>query len=202
MVGTICPVGDGTRSVGLRFLDASTFLLGCVIGSAVLGLTTAAGGEVLVRPFIGSTTAIVTAASVAALAALIDLRIPGARISPFPRQVNAALFDVYRRPIVALRWGAEQGFGLLTHVNWAGLYVALAAAVLLGLPFGLIILAAYGFVRGAQPLVMLALSEAGSRSDEYFNEFSRRYPDFGTLRTASLFCAIALPLGAVLAGAT
>ena len=194
MVGTICPVGDGKRRTSQRFVDALCFFAACVLGGVTLGALFGSLGEFAIAPLFNDVVLASAVSAFAALAMLADFGVIRVPLSPFPRQVESISWERYSRPVVATRWGFEQGLGLLTHVHWSGFYLAIVLTIVLGLPLGLIVMGSYAAIRGAQPLVLLLLANIGNNSTDFFDEFSRAYPTFALPRMASLAAVAAVPL--------
>lgn len=202
MVGTICPVGNGTRSVNQRFFDSACYLLGATSGGLVLGAVLALFGTFVITPLIDELTTVIALSLLAGVAILVDFRVIRAPISPFPRQVEPGLWDVHRKPIVAARWGFEQGFGLLTYVSWAGFYVSLALTILVGMPFGPMIMGTFAAVRGSQPAITLALERINTSPDDFYDRFTRSFPTFPLARIASLTSVALIPIALEIGGIT
>jgi sulfite exporter TauE/SafE len=151
MLASIHPLGERARdrrwgvTVG-AYVAASTaaaVLLGAVLGGVgdLLGLSSA-----------------VTAALVVALAALalaFDLRLGGLRLPTVRRQVDEDWLGRYRGWVVGVGFGAQLGLGVVTIVNTAAVYLALALALLTGsVAAGAVVGATFGLVRGLLILVV------------------------------------------------
>lgn len=193
MVATICPVGDGTRSVGNRTLDAVVFLLGCVGGGLIVGLSLASLGEFTVRPLMNDLSIAAVIAMVAALALALEVGGVKVELPALRRQVPATWRNLYGARLAAAGWGMQLGAGFLTYVTWPGFYVALVSTLFLGLPFGPVILALYALLRGLQPLYGLFISH-GDPSGDFVERHGRSLPELRYVRSAALAATLAMPL--------
>lgn len=150
MLASIHPLGERGRNQTWG-LTVSAFLVGSVLGAAVIGGLLGLVGRWLELP--GRPSAVATAVVVAGLAAagiVLDLRLGGLRVPTIHRQVDEEWLQRYRGWVYGVSFGFQLGLGVVTVVNSFTVYLALALALFSGSTgAGLLIGAAFGLVRGA-----------------------------------------------------
>jgi len=166
MLASIHPLGERARSrrwgtTVTAYVVAST-LAAAFEGAALGGL-----GRLL------SPAPLVTAAAVVTLCGLglaFDLHLGGLRLPTVHRQVDKDWLDRYRGWVVGAGFGFQLGMGVVTIVNTAAVYLALALALLTGSPLaGAAVGATFGLVRA---LVLLGV--AGVRRPDQLRFALRR----------------------------
>jgi sulfite exporter TauE/SafE len=156
MLASINPLGERARNQrwGVTY---AFYLLGSVAGGATLGVLAAAAGAAanrVVDPPSGVIAAVVVVACVLAVA--VDLQVAGLRSPTVHRQVNEDWLARYRGWLYGLGFGYQLGFGVVTVVTTASVYLMIVLAFLTGSVWGgLVIGAAFGLVR-ALPLLAVA----------------------------------------------
>jgi MFS family permease len=151
MVSAINPLAE--RGRGYRYwLTALWFVLGAVLGGAVLGAAAA-----LVAWPVGSLPASM-AALLGCLGCLVaiasDCRVGGFRLPIHPRQVNEHWLIRYRRWVYAAGFGFQIGTGFATYIMTAATYLVVLLAVLTGSPvWALAAGLVFGLVRGGAVLL-------------------------------------------------
>lgn len=152
MLASIHPLGERARDRRWS-VTVSAYVLGATVAAALLGaLLGGAGGLLPLTP--GATAVAVLA--LGALALAFDLGLGGLRLPTVHRQVDKDWLDRYRGWVVGVGFGAQLGLGVVTIVNTAAVYLALALAALTGSPArGAAVGATFGLVRA---LVVLAVA--------------------------------------------
>ncbi len=167
VLSTITPVSEPGR--GNRWgVTASAFLLGSIIGGAVMGL--AAAALTPLTSAASTSVALGAAALAGGLAAMLDWRSHGRGLPPRHRQLNDADSSALRGWVYGAWWGLQVGCGLATICMTAGVYLTFVLAALTGEPLvALGIATLFGFVRG------LGVLPAGRLRDvESLRSFHRR----------------------------
>jgi hypothetical protein len=143
-------------------MDAGLFCVGCTLGGSALGAGIGALFS-LVMPHPKGSMALAAVAGIVAI--VFELGTLKWSLPTIKRQVRRSWWFNYDSGAVSLAWGLEQGFGVLTRVNSAGLYFLIVAAALVEGPLlGALSLGLYGLVRGCEPLLALALYRKQPRS--------------------------------------
>jgi hypothetical protein len=170
MLSSIHPLGE--RAKGNRWsVTATAFVIGSLAGGLAAGglaglLGSIARAAVAPPPWVVP----VLAATIMAAAVALDLRLFGLRLPTVHRQVDENWLNEYRGWVYGLGYGVQLGLGVVTVVNTAAIYAALAMAFLTGsIGGGLIIGGAFGLLRG------LAIVPGGTiTSLERLRHFHRR----------------------------
>ena len=190
MISAINPFSE--RSRGHRYgWTVAWFVAGSLVGGAVLGALGALGAAGLAAVGLPAALVCGLAAGCCLLAAAGDAdRVPF-HLPLIPRQVNERWLSGYRRWFYASGFGAQIGFGLVTYVMTAAVYLVPVLGALSGSPvFALSCGLAFGLVRG-----LAILLTATVRSPGRLRELHRRLAD---LAPRSLQIVLALELLAVL----
>jgi hypothetical protein len=126
------------------------YLLGSTLAAAGLGASLGGIGHLL------ALTPAATAAAVAGAGALALAADLGAfRLPTVHRQVDKDWLDRYRGWVVGAGFGVQLGLGVVTIVNTAAVYLALALALLTGsVAAGAVVGTTFGLVRGLVILVV------------------------------------------------
>jgi len=127
MVETFTPAVCGSRS--RQRLAIALFSVGALVASAALGAALGFAGSL-----IGTTPALIAAASIAALAALRETGILRLPLPQSRRQVPERWRSELPLPFWSAGYGAGLGVGVLTFQPVATFWVACAAALALGRP--------------------------------------------------------------------
>ncbi len=151
MLASIHPLGERARDRRWG-VTVGAYLLGSTLAAALLGALLGGIGSVL------PLGAGVTAAGVVALAALAlayDLGIGGLRLPTVHRQVDKDWLGRYRGWVVGAGFGVQLGLGVVTIVNTAAVYLALALALLTGtVAAGAAVGTTFGLLRALEILVV------------------------------------------------
>ncbi len=198
MVSAINPMSECSR--GYRYwLTACWFIVGSVLGGALLGVGAALGAGLVSWMSLPPVVAVLTAA-VCCLACLFsDSGTVGVHLPLHPRQVNERWLMAYRRWVYASGFGFQIGVGFATYVMSAAVYLVPVLGVLSGSPALAIALGlTFGAVRG---LAVLLTSRV--RDPAALFELHRRLDRWaGPSRTAVMvvMAGAAAALAAVAAG--
>ena len=151
MLASIHPLGERARDRRWGTTVAA-YLLGSTLAATMLGGLLGAFGSLLpLGP--GSTAVLVVVLGAAALA--FDLGLGGLRLPTVHRQVDKDWLDRYRGWVVGVGFGFQLGLGVVTIVNTAAVYLALALAALTASPTaGALVGATFGLVRALVILVV------------------------------------------------
>jgi hypothetical protein len=148
MLASITPLGERGRH-NRWSLTASAYVIGVLVGGAALGTLAGSAGATLGnigRPSLSARLGVVAALSVAAMA--FDLSLGGIRLPTVRRQVNEDWLATYRGWVYGLGFGVQLGFGVVTIVSTAGLYLTFTLAFLSGsVTAGLVVGCAFGLSR-------------------------------------------------------
>jgi hypothetical protein len=156
MLASITPFGERGRN-NRWWLTVTAYVVGSVVGGALLGLVLGSIGQLLLGRIPSSTTRTVVAVSLLAVAAgiglVVDLGVGGLSLPTIRRQVDEQWIDTYRGWVYGLGFGLQLGPGIFTIVSSSMTYVVLAAEVLSGSWLGgLLIGTVFGLFR-ALPLL-------------------------------------------------
>jgi len=145
MLTSITPLGE--RGKGNRWsVTATAYVLGSLVGGALLGLLGGALGSVVARRVDGRAALVVLAVACVA-AAVVDLT--GRRLPSWHRQVDEQWLQAYRGWVYGAGFGLQLGFGVITIITSASTHVVVLATVLAGsVPGGVAVGATFGLVRG------------------------------------------------------
>jgi MFS family permease len=165
MLTSITPLGE--RGKGNRWsVTATAYVLGSLVGGALLGLLGCALGSVVARRVDGRAALVVLAVACVA-AAVVDLT--GRRLPSWHRQVDEQWLQAYRGWVYGAGFGLQLGFGVLTIITSASTHVVVLATVLAGsIPGGVAIGATFGLVRG-----LAILSVRSVERPEQLSQFHR-----------------------------
>ncbi len=154
MLASIHPLGERARHRRWG-VTAGAYVLASTAAATLFGALLGAGGGLLaLGP--GPTALAVLALSAAALA--FDLGAGGLRLPTVHRQVDEDWLGRYRGWVVGVGFGAQLGVGVVTIVNTAAVYLALALALLSGSALaGAAVGATFGLVRA---LMIFAVARA------------------------------------------
>jgi sulfite exporter TauE/SafE len=201
MLASINPLVERARNQrwGVTY---AFYLLGSVAGGATLGVLTGAVGAAanrVVDPPSGVIAAVVVVACVLAVA--VDLQVGRLRLPTVHRQVNEDWLARYRGWLYGLGFGYQLGFGVVTVVTTASVYLMIVLAFLTGSVWGgLVIGVAFGLVR-ALPL----LAVAGVRVPGQLRQAMRRAGDQDRVArwaTLAVVVIVAVAAGTVLIGSS
>lgn len=166
MLASITPLGEQARrrrwGVTVPFYIAASIAGGTALGSFAGGL-----GQVVVlaaHPSAAATLALAAALSAAALA--IDARIVGHGVPSVRRQVNENWLVRYRGWAYGVGFGAQLGFGVVTIVSTASVYLLVGLSFLAASAVGGAIAGGvFGLVR-ALPVLLAARATTFARLGE------------------------------------
>ncbi|CAA9256640.1 MAG: hypothetical protein AVDCRST_MAG10-2469 [uncultured Acidimicrobiales bacterium] len=166
MLASIHPLGERARDRRWS-VTVTAYVVGSTMAAALLGgALGGAGGLLPLEP--GPTAILVALLAAAALA--FDLRLGGLRLPTVHRQVDKDWLGLYRGWVVGAGFGVQLGLGVVTIVNTAAVYLALALALLTGsVVAGAAVGATFGLVRA-----MVVLAVAGVRRPDQLRLALRR----------------------------
>jgi hypothetical protein len=151
MLASITPLGERGRQSRWS-LTVTAFAVAAIAGGLAIGAALGGAGSLLLPASLSAHARAAMLAVAAAGALAIDLRgrgVPGPR-----RQVDVAWLDAFRGWVYGAGYGAQLGFGLVTVISSAAIYVAVAAALLAGgAGGGALVMGCYGAIRGLTPLL-------------------------------------------------
>lgn len=151
MLASIHPLGERARDRRWG-VTVGAYVLGSTVAAAGLGALLGRLGGVLGLSA-GPSAAVVVALAGVALA--FDLGLGGLRLPTVHRQVNKEWLGRYRGWVVGAGFGVQLGLGVVTVVNTAAVYLALALAVLTGSAVaGAVVGTTFGLVRAMVILVV------------------------------------------------
>jgi hypothetical protein len=154
MLSSISPLGERARH-SRWWLTTAAYLLGSIAGGLALGALFALLGALVPTSVRTSPVALVVVAALLLLGLALDLRVGGAELPSWRRQVDVAWLDRYRGWVMGLGFGGQLGFGLVTIITSSTTYaVALLAALSGDLGAGLVIGGTFGLVRALPSLLM------------------------------------------------
>jgi Na+/citrate or Na+/malate symporter len=151
MLASIHPLGERARDRRWG-TTVSAYVLASTVAATLLGALLGGLGRLLpLGP--GSTAVLVVALCATALA--FDLGLGGLRLPTVHRQVDKDWLDRYRGWVVGVGFGFQLGLGVVTIVNTAAVYLALALAAVTGsAAAGALVGATFGLVRALAILVV------------------------------------------------
>lgn len=155
MLGSISPLGESARG-GRWATTAIWYTLGSLIGGAAVGALAGGAGRLLALRY-GFTThsALLVIGGAAAVGVLLDLHPRGISYPTVRRQVNEDWLYRYRRWVYGFGFGVQLGFGVVTIVTTAAIYLLLIIAFLTqSVIGGAVIGAAFGLIRASTLLVV------------------------------------------------
>ncbi len=166
MLASIHPLGERARDRRWS-VTVTAYVVGSTMAAALLGgALGGAGGLLPLEP--GPTAILVALLAAAALA--FDLRLGGLRLPTVHRQVDKDWLGLYRGWVVGAGFGVQLGLGVVTVVNTAAVYLALALALITGsVVAGAAVGATFGLVRA-----MVVLAVAGVRRPDQLRLALRR----------------------------
>lgn len=201
MLSTITPMAERAR--GHRYgVTAAWFVVGGVIGGALLGAGAAGLAAAVGALELSTTTVLGVAAALAVAAAVIDSGALGVAPPFFKRQVDDAWLSTYRAWVYGLGFGVQIGLGLATYIMTSGVVLVVALAVLTGSPvaaFG--ICAAFGAARGLVVLLGARLHSPAALADLHARLDSLEAPVRWGVVAVQALVAVAAALIAFGAGA-
>ena len=151
MLASIHPLGERARDRRWG-VTVGAYVVASTVAAAALGALLGGVGGLL--PLGAGTTAVLVVV-LAALALAFDLRLGGLRLPTVHRQVDEDWLGRYRGWVVGAGFGAQLGLGVVTIVNTAAVYLALALALLTGsAAAGALIGTTFGLVRALLILVV------------------------------------------------
>ena len=150
MLASIHPLGERARDRRWS-VTVSAYLVSSTLAAAVLGALLGGAGGLLP---LGPASVAVAVLALCALALAFDLG--RLRLPTVHRQVDKDWLDRYRGWVVGVGFGFQLGLGVVTVVNTAAVYLALALAALTGsTAAGAAVGATFGLVRA---VVILAVA--------------------------------------------
>lgn len=175
MVGTIVPMVHRERSDGGRAISGWLHMLGCAIGSIVMGGLLGVGGELIPWPGLGTRQIVVPIATgvIGFAYSTRELGLLRLRYLQLRRQVPARWRHTLPPRVAACLYGIALGFGFGTRIPVSTLYVAATWVMLNGNPLlGAILMAPFGIGR-AVPLLFIAGSDVACHETFQVNQSLR-----------------------------
>ncbi len=186
MLASIHPLGERAR--GQRWgITVTAYVVATLAASSSTGALLGAAGDRLGLP-----GAALVVAALAAVGVALDVGVGGLRVPTIHRQVDEGMLSRYRGWVYGASYGLQLGLGVVTVVNSAAVYVALALALLSGSAAGgLAVGATFGAARAA-----VLLATAGVREPDQLRRLHRRL-DAWEPRSRRLAVAIQAVVAAV-----
>lgn len=196
MLASINPLGERSRNRSWG-ITATLYVVGSVIGGAVMGLSSGAIGRVLDELLAPTGTTVAVVAVLLGFAALaFELQLGGIVLPTVRRQVDETWLRRYRAWVYAGGFGVQLGLGVVTVVTTATVYLTWAFAVLTGsLLGGLVIGVTFGLTR-ALPIFLVSGVESPGELREVLRKFSGWAP---TARRVSSATTVAVGLVSLVA---
>lgn len=189
MLASISPFGERARA-SRWWLTTTAYVLSSAVGGLVLGVLAAALGSLVPDRWRWSTAGFVLAALALLVGLALDLRVGGAELPSWRRQVDEAWIGRYRGWVVGVGFGAQLGFGLVTIITSSTTYALVVLALLSGTPWaGAVLGLVFGVVR-ALPLVLMAGVDTRDRLHAVMRTVGLR------ARAADIVARVGLALGA------
>lgn len=160
MLSSMTPLGE--RGRGRRWRTTATaYLIGSVVGGALLGAFLGLVGSLLPGTPPGPLVVGVIIAAVALVGVLLDLQVAGVALPTVHRQVNETWLSEYRGVVVGAGWGLQLGLGVVTIVTTSLVYLTWVVALLTASPVGgLLVGATFGLARGLPIVAMRRVFDA------------------------------------------
>ncbi len=151
MLASIHPLGERARDRRWG-VTVGAYVVGSTLAAALLGALLGGLGALL--PLGAGPTAIAVIA-LTAMALAYDLGIGGLRLPTIHRQVDKDWLGRYRGWVVGAGFGMQLGLGVVTIVNTAAVYLALALGLLTGsVAAGAAVGTTFGLLRALEILVV------------------------------------------------
>ncbi len=198
MLASITPLGERGRGNSYA-VTATSYVLGSILGGVALGFVAGSVGEFLgeVAPNPSLGIICILVGSLALLAALVDLPRFKNLLPTIHRQVNEYWLDELRGWVYGFGFGGQLGFGVVTIVTTAAVYLTILLAVLtFSFGWAVAICAAFGCVRGA-----VVLLGSRVRTPRQLAQLNRRFVKFSVRAdrlTRAVLVMIALASAVVL----
>jgi len=163
MLASITPLGERAR--GRRWGVTVPFYVGAsMLGGAALGALAGGLGHLVALATHPSAAAVLAVAAALSLAALaVDVRIFGDSVPGVHRQVNENWLVRYRGWAYGVGFGTQLGFGVVTIVSTAAVYLMVGLSLLAGTVVGgASVGAVFGLVR-ALPVLLAARATTFAR---------------------------------------
>jgi hypothetical protein len=155
VLASITPLGERGRA-NSYVTTAASYFFGSTVGGVALGVLAGWVGVALraVLPSPSQGTVCVIVGSLSILAAALDLPRFKSLLPSIRRQVNEYWLDELRGPVYGFGFGIQLGFGVVTIVTTASVYLTILLAVVTG-SFGwaVVVCGTFGCVRGAMVLL-------------------------------------------------
>lgn len=203
MLGSITPLGE--RGHARRWSATVThYVLGSVLGGALVGGAAGLLGAGLstlgAEP--SGRAVLVVLAGLCSIGVLLDLGVGGLRLPTVHRQVNEDWLVRYRGWVIGAGFGFQLGFGVVTIVTTATVYVMLAASLLSGsVAVGLLLGVVFGFARALPLLAARRVTTAPRLRDQHLR-LSRWAPRVHASAIAVQVVVALLAVGTALTGST
>jgi sulfite exporter TauE/SafE len=200
MLSSISPLGERARATRWG-LTVTAYVLGSLLGGAVLGALAGAVGSALPDRWLASPVAAWVVVALLLLGLAVDLRSGEQGPPSWRRQVDEAWLTRYRGWVYGLGFGVQLGLGVVTIVTSSTVYATVVLAALSGsTPGGALLGLVFGGVRA---LPVLALRRVDDRT-ELHRVFARlerlRRPADVLARGALVGAALAVPALVVAGG--
>jgi len=157
MLSQLTPVGEASRGYRYR-TTASWFVVGAIVGGAMLGGVMALLAAGIGAIDLSATTALAIAAGLAVVSAAVDAGVFGFAPPFFLRQVNEDWLGRYRAWVYGSGFGWQVGSGVTTYIMTAAVFLTIAMGALTAGPAAAIALGVlFGLVRGLAVLLTARL---------------------------------------------
>jgi hypothetical protein len=174
MLASITPLSEVGRGHRYR-TTASWFVVGSVVGGAMLGSAVAALTVGVDALSFTTREAVGVAFGASALATASDIEVRGLQLPVHHRQVNERWLDQFRPWVYGAGFGWQIGTGLATYIMTAAVYLLIVLAALTGAPWLALGLGAlFGLVRGLSVFLGRRITTAAM-----LTAFHRRFYELG-----------------------
>ncbi len=151
MLASIHPLGERARDRRWG-VTVGAYVLGSTGAAALLGALLGGIGALL---SLGAGPTALVVVALAAVALAYDLGLGGLRLPTIGRQVDEDWLGRYRGWVVGVGFGVQLGLGVVTIVNTAAVYLALALALLTGsVAAGAVVGTTFGLLRALEILAV------------------------------------------------
>ncbi len=156
MLSSIHPFGERSRN-NRYSITVAAYVIGSTLGGALAGAGFGVLGSALRSAVeIDQSLILTIGASLAALGIAFDLGLGGLKLPSLHRQVNEDWLTTYRSWVYGLGWGLQLGFGLMTIVPSASIYMMFALILLNGSWLGGIVVGTFfGLARASMIFMMV-----------------------------------------------
>src|SRR5919107_5526367 len=200
MLSSISPLGERARAARWG-LTATAYVLGSLLGGAVLGAGAGALGSALPDRWLGSPVTAWIVVALLLLGLAVDLRSGDQGPPSWRRQVDEAWLARYRGWVYGLGFGIQLGLGVVTIVTSSTVYATVVLAALTGSPAGGALLGiVFGLVRALPVLALRGVHDRNALHRVFARLERLRGPADAVARGALVGAALAVPALVVAGG--